>query len=115
MQYLQEDIIKRWFDLELKMFEKFGKKPDVESVLFLIGVQEVQTIKQVFTKEEKQDLIHIAICLILLPSKYYILERYDEEGWPHFKQIKELPTFINLQEQEYFLKDHILLYFSNQK
>ena len=60
----------------------------------------------------KQDLMHVAICKILSSSGYYILEGLDEEGWPHFKQLKGLPT-MDLIEQEGFLKDHILLYFDN--
>jgi hypothetical protein len=34
----------------------------------------------------------------------------DEEGWPHFRQLKALPP-MNMIEQENFLKDHLLLYF----
>ena len=49
---------------------------------------------------------------ILAASGYYLLEGQDEEGWPHFKQLKGLPT-MDLMEQETFLKDHILLYFEN--
>ena len=37
----------------------------------------------------------------------------DEEGWPHYRQLKPLPVF-SLIEQENFMKDHILLYFENQ-
>ena len=33
-------------------------------------------------------------------------------GWPHFIQLKALPEY-NMVEQENFLKDHILLYFEN--
>lgn len=77
---------------------------------FLIGVQELGSGKQVYTKEQKQDLMHIAVCTVLMQSGYYLLEGYDEENWPHFKQLKALPEF-NLFEQENFLKDHVLLYF----
>ena len=114
MSFLNEDITKRWFDLEFKLIEKFGRKPDLEAILFLIGIQEVQFVKNKFTKEEKQDLIHIAICIVMAPSGYYILEYYDDEGWPHFKQIKDLPK-VNMNDQELFLKEHVLLYFSNQE
>jgi hypothetical protein len=92
--------------------DQFGKKPDTEAVLFLIGLQETGFIREKITKEQKQDLMHIAICTILSPSGYYLLEGKDEEGWPHFKQLKQLPV-MNLMEQEVFLKDHILLYFDN--
>lgn len=84
----------------------------MDGILFLIGVQELGQGPQTFTKEQKQDLMHIAICTLLAQSGYYSFSGYDEEGWPHFTQLKELPPF-NLMEQENFLKDHILLYFEN--
>ncbi|MBL7736782.1 MAG: hypothetical protein JNL51_15090 [Chitinophagaceae bacterium] len=107
---VQDDIQSRWWRLEAKLLERFGKKPDMEGILFLIGVQEFGDIRAKFTKEQKQDLIHIAVCSLLSPSGYYEMEGVDSEGWPHFKQLKELPV-MHLMEQENFLKDHVLLYF----
>ena len=82
----------------------------MDGVLFLIGIQEFGSGKQEFTKEQKQDLMHIAVCSLLAQSGYYVLDGYDEENWPHFTQLKALPDF-NMFEQENFLKDHALLYF----
>lgn len=113
MQQAKDDLQVRWLKLRIRLKEQFGIKPDVDGILFLIGIQELGSGKQDFTKEEKQDLMHIAVCTVLSPSGYYILEGNDEEGWPHFKQLKPLPEFM-LVEQENFLKDHILLYFQNQ-
>ncbi|MEO6729974.1 MAG: hypothetical protein ABIN01_02070 [Ferruginibacter sp.] len=110
MQHAKDDLQIRWLKLRIKLKEKYGIKPDMDGVLFLIGVQELGTGKQVYTKEQKQDLMHIAVCTVLMQSEYYMLEGYDEEGWPHFKQLKALPEF-NVYEQENFLKDHVLLYF----
>ena len=109
-----DDLQSRWWKLEEKLIERFGKKPDVESVLFLIGIQELGEIKAKFSKEQKQDLMHVAVCTVLSPSGYYELERVDEDGWPHFKQRKAMPE-LNPFEQEAFLKDHILLYFQNHE
>lgn len=113
MQHLTEDLQVRWLKLRIKLKERFGIKPDMDGILFLIGIQELGSGKQDFTKEEKQDLMHIAVCTVLSLSGYYVPEGNDEEGWPHFKQLKPLPGFIMI-EQENFLKDHILLYFQNQ-
>lgn len=107
-----DDLQSRWWKLEEKLVERFGKKPDVETILFLIGIQELGDIREKFTKEQKQDLMHVAICTVLLPSGYYELEGVDEDGWPHFKQLKAMPEMQPF-EQENFLKDHILLYFQN--
>ena len=108
----KDDLQLRWWKLEEKLLERFGKKPDLEAILFLIGIQEFGQIKNKFTKEQKQDLIHVAICSLLSQSGYYELEKTDEEGWPHFKQVKQMPE-LNMIQQENFLKDHILLYFES--
>ena len=109
-----DDILIRWFALEQQLVERFGKKPDLESILFLIGIQELGDIKKKFTKEQKQDLMHIAVCTVLSSSGYYELSHVDEDGWPHFKQLKAMPE-LNPFEQENFLKDHILLYFQQNE
>jgi hypothetical protein len=108
-----DDLQVRWWKLEERLMERFDKKPDVESILFLIGIQELGDIKAKFTKEQKQDLMHIAICTVLTPSGYYELERVDEDGWPHFKQLKPMPD-MDPFVQENFLKDHILMYFKGE-
>ncbi|MFT4095379.1 MAG: hypothetical protein QM640_17260 [Niabella sp.] len=106
-----DDLQVRWWSLEAKLVERFGKKPDMETILFLIGIQELGLVQEKFTKEQKQDLMHIAICRLLAPSGYYRLEQTDKDGWPHYQQLKPMPPDLNPVEQENFLKDHILLYF----
>lgn len=105
-----DDLQQRWWNLEAKLVERFGKKPDMEAILFLIGIQELGEIKEKFTKEQKQDLMHVAVCNLLSQSGYYELESVDADGWPHFRQLKPMPD-MSMSEQENFLKDHILLYF----
>ena len=114
MATIADDFQTRWWDLERRLMERFGKKPDVEAILFLIGLQEIGLTQEKISKEQKQDLMHVAICTILSSSGYYIVEGKDQEGWPHFKQLKNLPI-MNMIEQEAFLKDHILLYFDNNQ
>lgn len=109
-----DDLQTRWWGLEEKLIERFGKKPDLESVLFLIGIQELGDVKAKFSKEQKQDLMHVAVCTVLMPSGYYEIEKVDEDGWPHFRQLRSMPE-LNPFEQEAFLKDHVLLYFQNNQ
>jgi hypothetical protein len=105
-----DDLQSRWWKLEEKLIERFGKKPDMEAILFLIGIQEFGQIRRKFSKEQKQDLMHVAVCSLLAQSGYYEMESVDADGWPHFKQLKPLPV-MNMIEQENFIKDHVLLYF----
>lgn len=107
-----DDLQQRWWNLEAKLVERFGKKPDMEAILFLIGLQETGFFREKITKEQKQDLMHVAVCSLLTPSGYYELDKVDSEGWPHFKQLKPMPDMTAF-EQEDFLKDHVLLYFES--
>jgi hypothetical protein len=107
---INDDLQTRWWNLEAKLVERFGKKPDMEAILFLIGIQEFGGVHEKFSKEQKQDLMHVATCRLLSQSGFYELEGVDDDGWPHYKQLKELPA-MNLTEQESFLRDHVLLYF----
>ncbi len=111
---IQDDLQVRWWKLEEKLLQRFSKKPDMETILFLIGVQELGSAKTKFTKEQKQDLIHIAVCTILSGGGFYELEGTDAEGWPHFRQVKAIPV-MDVFEQENFMKDFVLLYFQNNQ
>jgi hypothetical protein len=111
---INDDIQQRWWNLEARLAERFGKKPDMEAILFLIGLQETGFIREKITKEQKQDMMHVAVCSLLVPGGYYELELKDEEGWPHFKQLKPMPV-MDTFEQESFLKDYILFYFESHE
>lgn len=102
----------RWNILLEKIKIEFNKEklPDIDAFLFLIGIRELGKIKNEFTKEEKQDLMHIAVCRLLSDEGYYELEFQDEEGWPHWKAINSLPK-MSMDEQENLLKEKIILYF----
>jgi hypothetical protein len=114
MQHVKDDLQSRWWKLEEQLMQRFGKKPDLNAILLLIGIQETGFVTDKISKEQKQDLMHVAVCSLLSPSGYYLLEGKDADGWPHFKQLKALPEY-DLIEQENFLKDHVLLYFANQQ
>ena len=107
------DISLLWAELMAEMQANFGKVPDLQTMLFLIGVQELGQLRQDFNKEEKQDLIHIAVCCLLSQQGHFRFIGRDEDGWPHY----EPNTTLNKQEwkglfqQEILLKKLILQYF----
>lgn len=105
---------KRWFKLLEGLNETIGKKPaDLNGVLFLIGVQELGKGNKIFSKEQKQDLMHIAVCKVLSYDGFYELDYIDQDGWPHWKLTKELPHF-DLLDQEKLLKIQVLEYFEKE-
>ncbi|MBN7809783.1 hypothetical protein J0A68_02360 [Algoriphagus sp. H41] len=108
------DLEKRWSKLLDGLKETIGKKPnDLNGVLFLIGVQELGKGTRAFSKEQKQDLMHIAICKVLSYAGFYELDFVDQDGWPHWNLVKELPHF-DLLAQEKLLKLHVLEYFEKE-
>ena len=107
-----EDFDARWLELLRKLRTQFGKELHLNGILFLIGVQELGKGISEFTKEEKQDLMHIATCKLFSLSGYYAFAGLDADGWPHYKLIKPIPA-ANLKEQDRMLKWHILEYFES--
>lgn len=91
--------------------ERFGKVPDLEGILFLVGVNELGRMpRRKFSKEQKQDLMHIAVCTLLSQHGFYEFTGRDEDGWPHFRELE--PVSVNgLAEQEQMLKECIVHYF----
>jgi hypothetical protein len=55
-----------------------------------------------FSKEEKQDLMHIGICTILEPNGHWVFQHRDAEGWPHYTLGTPMPM-LALDEQEAYL------------
>lgn len=102
-----------WDDLLNQLNTLVGKRPaDLNAVLFLIGVQELGKGPIRFSKEAKQDLMHIAVCKVLSQSGYYTFDGYDKDGWPIWALSKPLPHG-DLVAQEEFLKEHIIIYFQS--
>ena len=102
-----------WEELLDQLNILVGKRPaDLNAVLFLIGVQELGKGPIRFSKEAKQDLMHIAVCKVLSQSNYYTLDGYDKDGWPLWTLAKPLPAG-DLMAQEAFLKKHVILYFQS--
>ncbi len=109
------DLSEQKWEAVQKLLEKqFGRSPNMEAILFLIGIEELHNLQNSFTKEQKEDLMHVATCTLLSFDGYYELEAYDKEGWPHFKKLKETPQ-MNVKDQEEFLKKYIIQYFESKE
>ncbi|UFH55255.1 hypothetical protein [Spirosoma sp. KNUC1025] len=109
----EKSIDNAWDELLNRLQALVGKRPaDLNAVLFLIGVQELGSGPKRFSKEAKQDLMHIAVCRVLSLSGYYNLEGYDKDGWPVWSLAKAIPH-NDLLAQEIFLKQHVIQYFES--
>ncbi|MFN5323719.1 MAG: hypothetical protein ACK5C5_02265 [Bacteroidota bacterium] len=105
-----DEIRQQWNVVLKKIEDQFGVDPDLQGVLFIIGVQELGQGSRSFSKNEKQDLMHIATCRLLSYYGYYILKGQDEEGWPHWELVEKIPN-LSLKEQDIILKKSVIRYF----
>jgi hypothetical protein len=108
-----DDLIKgKWYKIVFGIKKHFGKKPDLNGILFLIGVNELGQVRE-FSKQEKTDLMHIAMCKLLSYKGYYKLINHDCDGWPHYDLV-EKPSYVDLGQQETLLKQLIVQYFEEK-
>ena len=107
IEYHEQD----WQNVLTTLEKKFDKKPDVQTIIFLVGHRELGKLQVKFTKEQKQDLIHVGVCTLLAQADYYHFITHDEDGWPHFEYNREKPK-LDLIQQEMLLKKMIIQYFN---
>jgi hypothetical protein len=102
----------RWEKLVNILSDQFsqGEDLDLDAIIYLIGVQELGQIHREFKKDEKLNLMHIAICRLLEPYGFYEFDFYDEERWPHYRVKEELPP-LKAGEQSVLMKEAIVNYF----
>ncbi len=111
-QKLKED-----YELVLQILtSKFseGEPLNLDAIIYLIGVQELGKGTVEYEKDDKVNLMHIAICRLLEPFGYYEFDFFDEEGWPHYKTLEELPA-LKSGEQTVLIKEAIVLYFKEKE
>lgn len=110
MEEWEHDFV--WLQLRHKLKEVTGAAslPDMKAILFLIGVQEYGRVRKDFSKEDKQDLMHVAACSLLETKGYYKFAGRDDQGWPHWDVAKPFKV-KGLAEQESILKQCIQEYF----
>ena len=106
----------RWERLVIKLTKKFsdGEDLDLDGIIYLIGVQELGQFHRSFNKDEKLNLMHIAICRVLEPYGYYEFAFFDDDGWPHYTNKEELPS-LKAGEQSVLMKEAIVQYFMEKE
>lgn len=107
-----EKLKNRWEQVVAFLSEKFaeGEVLDLDAIIYIIGIQELGKFQQLFKKDEKINLMHIAICRLLEPYGYYEFDYFDHEGWPHYRAKETLPT-LKAGEQTVLMKEAIVNYF----
>ena len=102
----------RWEKLVNLLSDQFsqGEDLDLDAIIYLIGDQELGKVHRTFKKDEKLNLMHIAICRLLEPYGFYEFEHFDNDGWPHYRVKEALPP-LKAGEQSVLMKEAIVSYF----
>lgn len=87
-----------------------GAPLDLDAIIYIIGLQEFGQFDRRFKKDDKLNLMHIAICRLLEPYGYYRFEYQDPDGWPHYETLMPLPP-LKAGEQSVLMKEAIVQYF----
>ena len=107
-----QQLKERWEKLVTLLSNQFsqGEDLDLDAIIYLIGVQELGKVHNKYKKDEKLNLMHIAICRLLEPYGFYEFDFFDDEGWPHYTVKEELPP-LKAGEQSVLMKEAIVNYF----
>ena len=98
-----------WLEVKQKLSRRFGKVPDLNAILMIIGIQRLGKVLPEYTKEQKQDLMHVGVCTLLEEEGFYRFEGLDDDGWPHFVAEKPLPK-MTVEQQEEMLMSKVIDY-----
>jgi hypothetical protein len=112
---MHDEHFKKQWDSLLKALEpRFGGDLDVQAILFIIGLQEVGHGFREYSKDEKMNVMHVAICTLLEPFGYYEYEGNDADNWPHWKATAKLPNLKPGQQQR-LMQEAIIEYFEKNQ
>ena len=102
----------RWQELVEKLSDQFadGDLLELDAIIYLVGIQELGQYHKQYKKDDKIDLMHIAICRLLEPYGYYEFSHFDEDSWPHYTIKEELPL-LKSGEQSVLMKEALVDYF----
>ena len=112
----ESDLQQQWEILLEKLEPRFGGDLDLQAVLFIIGLQELGHGYRKLSKDQKLDVMHIAVCTLLEPFGYYEYEGRDADNWPHWKSTSKLPHLKPAQQHrlmleavvDYFRKNEVI-------
>ena len=103
-----------WQVLQQKFVERFGNELEYDAILMLIGLQELGKPFKKYKKDEKLEVMHIAICALLEPYGFYKFMGLDEDGWPHWELNENLPH-LDAKQQNKLITEAIIDYFKKEE
>ena len=76
---MSSELKTKWNNLKTKLSVDFSDNEiiDLDSIIFLIGIQELGQFQKRFNKQKKLEVIHIAVCKLLSDYGYYEFDYKD--------------------------------------
>ncbi len=104
----------RWNTILKRLEPQFGGDLDIQAVLFIIGLQELGHGYKAYKKDQKLDIMHVAVCSLLEPYGYYTFEGRDAENWPHWLPTSKLPH-LKPAQQHRLMQEAVIDYFEREE
>ena len=78
---MSSDLKTKWNNLKTKLSVDFSDNEiiNLDSIIFLIGLQELGQFQKRFNKQRKLEVIHIAVCKLLSDYGYYEFDYIDND------------------------------------
>ncbi|MEZ4907871.1 MAG: hypothetical protein R2771_09610 [Saprospiraceae bacterium] len=108
----QWEIDFNWLKIQhfIKDNFKTNSLPKLDTVLFIVGLQELGQLKENFTHEEKLGIATLGTMTVLSLNGYFKTIGMDEDGWPEWEEIKPYEPLDDTSRTNE-LKELIIKYF----
>ncbi len=106
------DLETRWQALAAWLRQRFGKEPDLDGILFLIGVQETGCgYTPDLDKRSKERLVAEGTFCAFEALGFYRRIGMEADGHWIWESLKPLPASLPSEKQESFLRLAVVSYF----
>ena len=65
-----EELNAKWAELVKKLNHRFDQDFELDGILFMVGLQELNQFGRKLNKDQKMDVMHIAVCTLLAAFGY---------------------------------------------
>ncbi len=112
MEQWQLDL--HWLKIQHFVKDKFRTNdlPKQDTILFIIGLQELGIMTKNLSLEQKLDITTSGTCQVLSLDGYFERAGLDKDGWIIWKQKKSIDVLDDSQK-EFIIKQLIIKYFED--
>jgi hypothetical protein len=110
----QWEIDLHWLKIQHFVKDKFRTNdlPKQDTILFIIGLQELGILKKHLSLEQKLDITTSGTCQVLSQDGYFERAGLDKDGWIIWNQKKSLDELDDSQKER-IIKHLIIKYFED--